>query len=400
MGFKKLIALLFAASFMLVVAVRLNIEQMYLMSGVLVAIPAVSLALGWWALRKLDLEQVAPHYCFEGETASITLALRNAGTLSRGLLDLKTLVPPWVVTRRVTPAPNEQQGVVQTVQARRRGVYLLGPAQVTARDPLGVFTFRRRLPVHSELVVYPLPQAVPGLLPQPAGLPGAEGDQATQTKGSGLELHATREYRPGDDLRRIHWPSTARANRLVVVDRQEDADVTVLLALEVRKGTELGQGRETTLDISARIAAWMASELLNRGQSVGLLTDGSEGGGFVAPARGMTQYYQILGGLARAQASSPTSLADSLAGQRQRLGRPGNLVFFTAAPEEALLRQLDTWVRDGGSATGLVYSERWHRDHESPMSPAFFAAQAADLGVTVQLVSPPAHASAPARPGA
>jgi uncharacterized protein (DUF58 family) len=283
----------------------------------------------------------------------------------------------------------EQQQVVQTVVTLRRGVYKLGPAQVTARDPLGIFTFRRRLPLYSDLVVYPSPQELPSFLTHLSGAQGADGDRSWDQRGGGVEMHTTREYQPGDELRRIHWPSTARAGRLVVVERQELSDVCTLLALELGEGTELGTGRGTTVDVSARLAAGLASEILHQGDSVGLITSEDAKAPYLEPGRGSPHYFRILEALSAAEAQGPRSLPETLDVLSDRLPGSASLIFLTSKPTRKLLSRLSAWSASRGAVAGIAYTEGWGAAPGSDMQATDFALAAADMGIHVQLVAPP-----------
>ena len=96
-----------------------------------------------------------------------------------------------------------------TIRTRRRGVIPVGPAQTRRGDPLGAFSRDVSWTPLTEILVRPqmtpLDSLAGGLL---RDLEGVTTDAVT---ASDLAFHALREYVPGDDLRHVHWRSSAKA---------------------------------------------------------------------------------------------------------------------------------------------------------------------------------------------
>lgn len=108
----------------------------------------------------------------------------------------------------------ESEQVTLEVPATRRGVVSVGPARLITSDPLGLF--RRSAPLGRTIILWVRPRTVAlgGLgLSQLRDLEGAPSDRLSM---SDLAFHALREYVPGDDLRHVHWRSSARAGELLV----------------------------------------------------------------------------------------------------------------------------------------------------------------------------------------
>ena len=102
------------------------------------------------------------------------------------------------------------------VLSRPRGIYQVGPTSVLIRDPLAMAEAGGTTGRVDRLVVYP---AVEDLV----GLPVARGhDPTVNTSRSsfaptgGEDFFTLREYQQGDDLRRVHWPSSAKRDDLMI----------------------------------------------------------------------------------------------------------------------------------------------------------------------------------------
>jgi uncharacterized protein (DUF58 family) len=102
------------------------------------------------------------------------------------------------------------------VLCRPRGVYRVGPSLVSVADPLGFAEATTTAGTVDRLVVYPKVEDL-------EGLPTGRGqDQTINTSRAsfwhtgGEDFFTLREYQQGDDLRMVHWPSSARRDELVI----------------------------------------------------------------------------------------------------------------------------------------------------------------------------------------
>lgn len=134
------------------------------------------------------------------------------------------------------------------VQAVRRGRWALGPLVVTRTDPFGVAQVRATLGSRETVTVWP---AVVDL-PVPRELLVAEPERSVVgARSPAADDAALRDYRVGDDLRRVHWPSSARRGELVVRsdERAGMRPVTVLLDQPAA-----GDALEWSISLAASVA--------------------------------------------------------------------------------------------------------------------------------------------------
>jgi uncharacterized protein (DUF58 family) len=318
MQFSKWITLGFGALCLVLVAGVLRAQHLYYMAAILLTLPGISYLLGWYTLRGLEFAREMPPVAWEGETGIVGYAVSNPSRFTRFFLAVHETLPNWIVPQDTEPplfnvSAGDVTHISHPVRYKRRGVYRVQAFDVTAMDPLGVFAFTRHVPADGELVVYPLPMALP-----PMPLAGAEryGWQefvSVALHGGGVDPDGVRPYTPGDPLRRIHWRQTARTNKLAVIEFEESQAVNLTIILDTRRGTDIGAGTETTLEYGVRMAASVADQALRQGatvrfiaatdaypdaQTCAILADaGNEG-------RGQQQLYRILDALARVEAES------------------------------------------------------------------------------------------------
>jgi uncharacterized protein (DUF58 family) len=151
--------------------------------------------------------------------------------------------------------------VAYQVQPGRRGRWPLGPLVVTRSDPFGVARTTATLGASAEVAVWPA--VVP--LPTPSDVLVGEPDRvALGARTPSTDDSQLRDYREGDDLRRVHWTSSARRGTLMVRsdERAGMRPVSVLLDLPVRA---------SSLEWTISLAASMALAMLDGGHPVRLV---------------------------------------------------------------------------------------------------------------------------------
>jgi uncharacterized protein (DUF58 family) len=153
-----------------------------------------------------------------------------------------------------------------------RGVHAIGPLHAAATDPLALAEFERTIAGPDQLTVLPRVFALNGL---PAALGAGEGTSgaALAHQGQGSSDVLVRPYRQGDELRRVHWRSTARHDELMVrlEERPWRAGTTVLL--DRRDAAHRGRGADSSLEFAVSMAASVCAHLIGRGEPVRLVTE-------------------------------------------------------------------------------------------------------------------------------
>ena len=215
----------------------------------------------------------------------------------------------------------------------RRGRFSLGPVWVTSGDPFGIFRTSRKLADQTTIVVYPKAVALPRFGRVPGELPGGS-LQGERVQFSTPNVSSVREYRPGDAFNRIHWPTTARTNRLMVREFELDPSADVWIVLDLNGDVHTGSGLESTEEYAVTAAASLARHLLDQSRAVGLVSQTA-----TLPAdRGPRQAERILEVLALVQGSSPLSLAALLSAETSRFARSSTLIVITPSTAEGWAR--------------------------------------------------------------
>ncbi|MFC5723154.1 DUF58 domain-containing protein [Streptomyces gamaensis] len=211
-----------------------------------------------------------------GAEARVRLRVSNVGRLPTGLLLLQDRVPyalgarPRFVLDRV--APGAVREVSYRVRSELRGRHPLGPLELRLADPFGMCEIVRRFPGRDTLTVVPRVEALPPVRPGGSG-PGTGGGRPRPSALSGEDDVIPRGYRHGDDLRRVHWRSTARHGELMVRREEQPRRTRCTVLLDTRAVAHEGSGPGSAFEWAVSGAASVLLHLLERGLSVRLLTD-------------------------------------------------------------------------------------------------------------------------------
>lgn len=252
-------------------------QSALLQVGVLVtALPLLSAFLLGRAKYQFSLARtLTPSVVPAGQTARVDLTLRNEGRVPTGILQLEERLPlalgprPRFVLEGVGHGWRRHAGY--RVRSELRGRYEVGPMSVRIGDPFGMVSLHRTFTESASLVVTP-----PTVALTPLPLSGAwtgSGDNRPRSFATGSAEDVTvREYRHGDDLRRVHWPSSARAGELMVRREEQPWQARATVFLDNRKPAHRGQGAHSSLEAAVSHAASVVLHLTRRGFTVRLVT--------------------------------------------------------------------------------------------------------------------------------
>ena len=181
-------------------------------------------------------------------------------------------------------------------------------------------------PARATLMVMPPVVPLPHLEITPGGYSG-EGRPLPNAPELTVNANSVREYAPGDSLRLIHWPTTARQNKPFVrlFDGAPASDWWILLDLD--EAAQVGSEADSTEDHGVILSASLADRGLRDRRSVGLVVNGQPLN-WLPPHPGENQKWDILRALALVGRGG-TPLPTLLERVRPALGRYASLVIIT-----------------------------------------------------------------------
>lgn len=219
--------------------------------------------------------EIQPPRVPKGSPAIAFLTFANRG---RRTVPVAVATQPFGTQRVRTVIPKLRGGERGTRAYRlpttHRGIFDVAPVEVTRRDPFELFRMSRRHGRTERIWVYP---RVLGFRPLPTGqtrhLEGPSSDTSPQ---GNITFHRLRDYVAGDDLRLVHWRSSARAGKLLVKHNVDTSQPYSVVVFDQRPGLYTEESFEQAVDV---VASVLVASAVNKAPVELRLTDGTVIGG-------------------------------------------------------------------------------------------------------------------------
>jgi uncharacterized protein (DUF58 family) len=332
-----------------------------------------------WLVRHLSVSRTGPAKAQEGETIHLLVEVRNHGRLPRFMVEAVDRLP------FVGAAGGEKTlGLIAHIgggrtrrfkaplQCEKRGLYRLGPVDLTSSFPLGLAEARQRKSGGMQtLTVYP--EVFPIVALPLAGTPSEihRGGFLLPEGAGAAEFSGLREYRRGDNPRHIHWLTSARTNELMVKEFEPLASASLYLVLDHADDANVGSGRDSTFEYAVRIAASIARYASQSGIPIRMRGEGSRRLA-IGIGHGEAHYHDILDALAVADADGATPYAHVLLDIAADCRRGENVVVFLAEPRsraEATLQAIALLRARGAHVLALAFDRGTFKDRNASSRP-------------------------------
>lgn len=301
------------------------------------ALGLLALVCGLWvALRRLDLvvtRAVRPSRVHVGGPCTVEIQTRNRSARPTPVLRLLDPVTGTAgADLLLAPVPTRTTTTVAyRLPTERRGIVTVGPMQVAIADPFGLAVARSRAAPAVEVTVLPRVDDIPAL-PRTVG-PDPDGTAETGSLGrAGEDVAALRPYVVGDDMRRVHWPSSARAGDLLVRQHDVPWQGRLCVVLDLRRHTSDAASIERVVSAAASILR----AHLRRGDHVRLVTTTGVDSGYGV---GSSHLDGLLEYLAVADRSAAGGLR--IAVELVERGASGAVVLVSGTPSDADIELLE-----------------------------------------------------------
>lgn len=377
---EKLLLAVFAA---LIMALLSLYSGGFFLYSAAAALAALAAATGFTAinLQGIEVERLISRTTIElGESIHSRLTVRNDSIWPAFWLRWREHVGDGLDREGTgecmqTVNPKRREALEMTLHSKRRGLFRVGPAIVEASDPFGLS--RRFLLDREVRFVTVLPRRVTLGRGWPLGhRPVHKTPRRWSLFEDPSRFIGTRQYRPGDSPRRIHWRATARSGQIHVKKFEPSVLEGILLAVEMsgaayrtRRSVWSRTDEEPTHELAIMAAASMAEYVLSGDQSVGLISNGADaaeqfseewtGGTFrravdaieaidrrapshasrpfeVLPGKGAWQLERMLTALARLAPATGVTLPALLELELPRLPRSHVLMIITPGIDSSL----------------------------------------------------------------
>ncbi|HEV3479073.1 MAG TPA: DUF58 domain-containing protein [Gaiellaceae bacterium] len=303
---------------------------------------AVALALLWTRLlsrplrlhRSLDRERPV-----EGDDVAVRVELEpEGGGILPGSVRLHDPAGGLGVRDVVVPREGRRLYTVYRLERVPRGRYRFTGAEVAIEDPFGLARQRQQLSDTGTLIVYPRLANLTTLFSE-RGLRAHGGGRMLLRRPAGFDLHSVREYEDGESLRRVHWPSTARRQQLMVKELEDAPRDEVVVVLDAQAGFGGGQRPEWSFDVQVRAAGSILAAHARRGRNASLIVT-SAAADCVSVRSYERDWPRAMEALAAAEQDGRRPLEAFLGETAGPAARASDLVAVTPALRPALVEAL------------------------------------------------------------
>jgi uncharacterized protein (DUF58 family) len=264
-----------------------------------------------------------------GDTTTVTLVLRNRRDRPLRHLTVQDEVESLGVAAFEIGklSGSETASATYRVTCRPRGVYQVGPARATTGDPLGLAELIAPGGPIDRLVVYPTVEVLSGFPVGRGQDPAMDASRPEHSQRGGEDFYTLREYQRGDDMRRVHWPYSAKTEQLMIRQLETPWQSRALVLLDVRPSVyESAEAFERAVSGAASVV----THLVKSGFDADLWSGDPD-------PIDASRYSVAMERLALVQADTTIDI-EAVASRIRQSGGGGALVLVTGVADRSLLK--------------------------------------------------------------
>lgn len=317
----------------------------------LVAAVAVGMLFVRFADPRVEITRhIYPAQVHEGDEVVVEVDVTTARRVRN--LEIVDTVHGLGVARfaAATTTPGQPLLARYEVLCRARGVYQVGPAEISVSDAFALAERRSRTGTQDRLTVYPRIERFTGF-PAVRGLdPSVQSTRPTFAPHGGEDFFTLREYQTGDDLRRVHWPSTAKRGELMIKQLEVPWQARALVLLDTRAER---YPTDEAFEQAVRGAASAATHLYKGGFSPELWAAERAPG-----LRSGSRFQQAMDMLATITTTPHLDLRSTVSRLRRQGVGGGALVIVTGIPDEGVLAAYRVLAKDFTRTVVMAVGDR------------------------------------------
>ncbi|HLF60331.1 MAG TPA: DUF58 domain-containing protein [Acidimicrobiia bacterium] len=273
----------------------------------------------------------------DGDTTTVTLVIENQTRRAVSNIAIEDDVNQLGVATFEVARLRKGESTTATyrVTCRPRGVYRVGPTMVSASDPLGLAEERFPAGPIDRIVVYPALEELNGFPIVRGQDPAMQASRPEHSRRGGEDFYTLREYQRGDDLRRVHWPSSAKTDELMIRQLETPWQSRALVLLDVR---DASYESPDAFEKAVSGAATIVTHLVSSGFDADLWAGGSE-------PIDASRYGSVMERLAMVE-TDPAIDIRAVATHIRQKGGGGALVIISGIADRSLLSVQQLLARD------------------------------------------------------
>ena len=326
---------------------------------IIIIVSLVSLISVYLNIRKIEVSiDRRNHLLSVGEQIDKRISIRNLSVIPKTLIlatDITT-IPEYTSSFALGLTTKGYRSWRSTDYARQRGVFEMGPIEISTTDLLGIYRATTQHGEIDKIMVYP---KIHDLRNFHIGTSQITNEGTSRKKSNILSPHASsvREYAYGDSLSRVHWKTTARTNRLMSKEFDIGSSNEVVILNDLDKSVQCGRLEDSTDELSISVTASLTKSYTDSHTPVGFLSHGNDRY-YITPGIGSSHFDRTMQTLAVAKPGNGKKLQQVITEERNIWFNHSSIIIITPSSETEWVTALSELSQSNTSVTVIMVNAK------------------------------------------
>ena len=326
---------------------------------IIIIVSLVSLISVYLNIRKIEVSiDRRNHLLSVGEQIDKRISIRNLSVIPKTLIlatDITT-IPEYTSSFALGLTTKGYRSWRSTDYARQRGVFEMGPIEISTTDLLGIYRATTQHGEIDKIMVYP---KIHDLRNFHIGTSQITNEGTSRKKSNILSPHASsvREYAYGDSLSRVHWKTTARTNRLMSKEFDVGSSNEVVILNDLDKSVQCGRLEDSTDELSISVTASLTKSYTDSHTPVGFLSHGNDRY-YITPGIGSSHFDRTMQTLAVAKPGNGKKLQQVITEERNIWFNHSSIIIITPSSETEWVTALSELSQSNTSVTVIMVNAK------------------------------------------
>ena len=338
-----------------VTALATGFGLFFRLAYIITIVNLVSLISVYLNIRKIEVSiDRRNHLLSVGEQIDKRISIRNLSVIPKTLIlatDITT-IPGYTSSAALGLTTKGYRSWRSIDQARQRGVFEMGPIEISTTDLLGIYKASSRHGESDKIMVYP---KIYDLKNFHLGNSQITNEGTSRKKSNILSPHASsvREYAYGDSLSRVHWKTTARSNRLMSKEFDVGSSNEVIILNDLDKSVQCGRLDDSTDELSISVTASLTKKYTDSHIPVGFLSHGNDRY-YITPGTGSSHFDRTMQMLAIAKPGKNKKLQKVITEEKNIWINHSSIIIITPSSEPEWVTALSELSQFNASITVIM----------------------------------------------
>ena len=343
----------------MITALATGFGLFFRLAYIIIIVSLVSLISVYLNIRKIEVSiDRRNHLLSVGEQIDKRISIRNLSVIPKTLIlatDITT-IPEYTSSFALGLTTKGYRSWRSTDYARQRGVFEMGPIEISTTDLLGIYRATTQHGEIDKIMVYP---KIHDLRNFHIGTSQITNEGTSRKKSNILSPHASsvREYAYGDSLSRVHWKTTARTNRLMSKEFDVGSSNEVVILNDLDKSVQCGRLEDSTDELSISVTASLTKSYTDSHTPVGFLSHGNDRY-YITPGIGSSHFDRTMQTLAVAKPGKGKKLQQVITEERNIWFNHSSIIIITPSSETEWVTALSELSQSNTSVTVIMVNAK------------------------------------------